>query len=127
MQIAYKKMTTPLGKHLILELYHCDAKLLEETEKVTEIMLDAALHIGATVVTHNFHQFSPYGVSGVVVIQESHLTIHTWPEHAYAAIDIFTCGDKINPWAASQFLREKFFAAHVSVIELRRGNPDFLK
>ena len=119
-------MNTPLGKQLILELYHCKKELLESTKTVEKFMLEAAENIGATVVMHKFHQFSPYGVSGVVVIQESHLTIHTWPEHGYAAIDIFTCGDVINPWLASRFLREKFEAGHVSVVELRRGNPDFL-
>ena len=49
--------------------------------------------MGATVVSSHFHQFSPYGISGVVIIQESHLTLHTWPEYGYAAVDVFTCGD----------------------------------
>jgi S-adenosylmethionine decarboxylase proenzyme len=119
-------MNTPVGKHLILELYHCNPELLKNTSVAERIMLDAAQEIGATVVQYNFHQFSPFGVSGVVVIQESHLTIHTWPEHGYAAIDIFTCGEKINPVHAVSFLKKKFEAENFSVMEIRRGNPDFL-
>ncbi|MCB0635033.1 MAG: adenosylmethionine decarboxylase [Lewinella sp.] len=82
----------PLGRHILLELYDCPRALLDDQVGLEGQLRQAALAMGATVVTSCFHQFSPYGVSGVVVIQESHLTIHTWPEHGYAAVDIFTCG-----------------------------------
>ncbi|HBI26269.1 MAG TPA: adenosylmethionine decarboxylase, partial [Peptococcaceae bacterium] len=68
-----------------------------------------------------FHKFSPQGVSGVVIISESHLTIHTWPELGYAAVDVFTCGDKINPWDACKHLSEILQAEHVTATEMRRG------
>ena len=83
----------PLGTHILLELSHCPAQLLLEKELLSQTLVDAATRAGATVVKPVFHQFSPHGLSGVVVIAESHITAHTWPEHRYAAIDIFTCGD----------------------------------
>ncbi|MGH1432921.1 MAG: adenosylmethionine decarboxylase [Lewinella sp.] len=87
-----KNDPSALGRHIILELYDCPADLLKAPAQAEKFLLEAAERMEATVVNAQFHAFSPYGVSGVVVIQESHLTIHTWPEHQYAAIDIFTCG-----------------------------------
>lgn len=81
-----------LGRHILLELYDCPAPLLGRPATSEQFLLEAAKKMQATVVSSHFHAFSPYGVSGVVIIQESHLTIHTWPEHGYAAIDVFTCG-----------------------------------
>ena len=82
-----------LGKHIILELYECPASKLNHPDILETCMQEAATEMGATAVESRFHHFSPIGVSGVVIIMESHLTIHTWPEYGYAAIDIFTCGD----------------------------------
>jgi spermidine synthase len=86
----------------------------------------AASHIGASIVGVMFHHFAPYGVSGVVVIEESHLTVHTWPEWGFASIDIFTCGDAIDPWQAYLFLKEKLEATHGSAMEMRRGEKRLL-
>ncbi|MFS8541978.1 MAG: adenosylmethionine decarboxylase, partial [Tissierellales bacterium] len=69
-----------------------------------------------------FHTFNPYGVSGVVVIQESHLAIHTWPEYGYAAVDLFTCGEDINPWIAFDYLKNKLKAEKTETMELDRGD-----
>lgn len=82
-----------LGKHILLELYDCPEGKLDDIPFLEKTLVDTAEVMNATVVNTNFHHFNPYGVSGVVVIQESHLTIHTWPEYNYAAVDIFTCGD----------------------------------
>jgi S-adenosylmethionine decarboxylase proenzyme len=92
-----------LGRQLILELYNCNPTKLSDPKLIETEMRHAALAMNATIVTATFHHFSPLGVSGVVVIQESHLTIHTWPEHGYAAIDIFTCGE-IDMGAGSSYL-----------------------
>ncbi|MEN0005944.1 MAG: adenosylmethionine decarboxylase [Bacteroidota bacterium] len=110
-----------LGKHWLIELRDCGASILEEVAQVEAIMLEAARKANATIVTSNFHQFQPYGVSGVVIIQESHLTIHTWPEHAYAAIDIFTCGETINAALAIQYLQEAFQASSMEMQFIERG------
>ncbi|MCX7902932.1 MAG: adenosylmethionine decarboxylase [Caloramator sp.] len=110
-----------LGRHIIAEIYGCDAEILNDREKIEKIMVDAALMAGAEVREVAFHKFSPLGVSGVVVISESHLTIHTWPELGYAAVDVFTCGDHINPWDACNYMTEQFGATHITATEVKRG------
>jgi len=110
-----------LGRHIIAEIYGCDPEILDDVEQVERIMVDAALVAGAEVREVAFHKFSPQGVSGVVVISESHLTIHTWPELGYAAVDVFTCGDRVDPWDSCNYLTEKFKSKHMTVNELKRG------
>jgi S-adenosylmethionine decarboxylase len=110
-----------LGRHLLLELKDCDAEALNNLEYLRKSLMDTAVQIGATVLNEVFHQFCPQGVSGVVVIAESHLCIHTWPEYKYAAIDIFTCGNTINPADAVDILVEKLSAKESSFVELKRG------
>ncbi|HBG23220.1 MAG TPA: S-adenosylmethionine decarboxylase proenzyme [Peptococcaceae bacterium] len=110
-----------LGRHVLAELYGCTFEALDDTEKVKSYMIKAAISAGAEVRESVFHKFSPQGVSGVVIISESHLTIHTWPELGYAAVDVFTCGDKINPWDACKHLSEILQAEHVTATEMRRG------
>lgn len=83
---------TALGHHLLVEFSGCDPAALADLAQVSAAMLQAAEASGATIVTHSFHHFSPHGVSGAVIIAESHLAIHTWPEHGFAAVDFFTCG-----------------------------------
>ncbi|MCK6552109.1 adenosylmethionine decarboxylase, partial [Myxococcota bacterium] len=80
-----------LGRHELVELYDCDPATLDDEAAIATHMLAAARAAGATIITERFHKFAPHGVSGVVILAESHLTIHTWPEHGYAALDLFTC------------------------------------
>lgn len=110
-----------LGRHILAEIYGCDFEILNNKEKIQQIMVDAALETGAEVREVAFHKFSPQGVSGVVVISESHLTIHTWPELGYCAVDVFTCGDHVNPWDACNYMTEKFNAKHMTATEVKRG------
>lgn len=110
-----------LGRHVLAEICGCDFDILNNIEKVEEIMVNAALEAGAEVRECVFHKFSPQGVSGVVVISESHLAIHTWPELGYAAVDVFTCGDKVNPWDACNYLTDHFCAKQVTAKEMKRG------
>lgn len=110
-----------LGRHILAEIYGCDFETLNNIQKVERIMINAALEAGAEVREYVFHKFSPQGISGVVVISESHLAIHTWPELGYAAVDVFTCGDKIDPWDACNYLTEHFEAKQVSAREAKRG------
>lgn len=84
-------------------------------------MVSAAQRAKATIVDVSFHEFNPFGISGMVVIAESHLSIHTWPEYGYAAVDIFTCGDVIKPEVAAQYLIEKFESRNPSIVEMKRG------
>ena len=84
-------------------------------------MLHAAEETGATIIGKIFHQFSPYGVTGVVAIAESHLCIHTWPEHSYAAVDIFTCGAAFNPTEAARIIVEALESEDPELTEVERG------
>jgi S-adenosylmethionine decarboxylase len=111
----------PLGRHVLAEIYGCDFEVLDDIRRVEEIMVGAALAAGAQIREVVFHKFSPQGISGVVVISESHLTIHTWPELGYAAVDVFTCGDNVNPWDACQYLAREFQARHMTAQETKRG------
>lgn len=110
-----------LGRHLLVELMGCDSKILNDKKAVKRYMVDAAKAAGATPVRDIFYSFSPIGISGVVVIEESHLTIHTWPEYGYAAVDVFTCGDKILPETAADLLAKKLHASYASMMEVKRG------
>jgi S-adenosylmethionine decarboxylase proenzyme len=116
-----------LGRHLLVEYYGCDPEILNGLEKVKEHMLEAASQCGATVMESSFHYFSPHGVSGVVVIAESHLAIHTWPEYGYAAVDIFTCGTRVDPWAAFHHLKLSLGSKESSVREIMRGEIPYLE
>lgn len=111
---------TALGQHVLLELSQCPSVLLSDADRLERAMQDAAERMGATIVSSHFHQFSPYGVSGVVIIQESHLTLHTWPEHGYAAVDIFTCGD-IELSTGANFLAKALQASQWEWASYDRG------
>ena len=110
-----------LGKHLLLELNDCDPNLLNDLSFIREIMLAAANESGATILGESFHQFSPQGVSGVILIAESHLSVHTWPEHGYAGADIFTCGTRVKPEKAAEFIIKRLKPRTHSIILLNRG------
>jgi S-adenosylmethionine decarboxylase len=110
-----------LGTHLLIELRDCNPDILTSLEKVKKILISAAKEAKATIIDISFHEFNPFGISGVVVIAESHLSIHTWPEYGYAAVDIFTCGDAIQPELAVSYLVKKFECKNPSIVEMKRG------
>ncbi len=107
------------GTHLIVELWN--AKNLSSLPKVKKILEDAVKACGATLLKIDLHKFSPYGgISGVAIIKESHLSIHSWPEYGYAAIDIFVCGN-VNPYKAIPVIKKGFKTDEVQVMEVKRG------
>lgn len=110
------------GRHLILEMWDCDREILNNAKKVREILRSAATEARATVIRVFCHEFSPEGVTGVALLAESHLSVHTWPEEGYAAADIFTCGQSTDPQLAAQYLLEGFKAKNSTTLELKRGN-----
>jgi S-adenosylmethionine decarboxylase len=116
-----------LGRHVLIEFYNCDEEILANPELIKKQMNEAAIRANATIVNSVFHHFNPYGVSGAVIISESHLAIHTWPEYGYAAVDVFTCGDKINPWIAFDFLENAFKADRSESVEIPRGMVEKIK
>lgn len=109
------------GTHIISELSGCDAGILSDVDRVRSIMEAAAREANAEVLKVAFHRFQPHGVSGVVVIAESHLSIHTWPESGYAAVDFYTCGAHTDPWRACEFAARRLGATTMLTTEVRRG------
>src|SRR5262250_1802600 len=110
-----------LGRHLLLEMFDCDPDAINSLEAVKGALIEAAKRAQATIVDVVFHEFNPFGISGVVVIAESHLSIHTWPEYRYAAVDVFSCGEVLQPEIAVNYLVEQFGAERASVVEMQRG------
>jgi len=111
-----------LGKQIIAELYCCNRQRLDDVDFIRQAMINAARAAGTQIVTETFHRFSPQGVSGAVIITDSHLAIHTWPEHGYAAVDFFTCSETLYSEKAVDYLRDALESQQSSVEELRRGN-----
>ena len=115
-------MDNYLGKHILIEFWKCEKSVLDDIAAVENLMLAAAKKAKVTIVEKCFHKFSPYGVSGVVVIAESHLAIHTWPEYNYAAVDFFTCNKNCNTDIAVEYLKEGFKSEDYHVNIIKRGN-----
>ena len=109
-----------LGRHVIIELWGC-GEIINDAALVEQAMRQAVQAANATLLDIFVHEFSPQGVTGVAVLAESHLSIHTWPEYGYAAADVFTCGSTTRPEAAAEVLREAFQASNADVRELERG------
>jgi S-adenosylmethionine decarboxylase len=109
------------GKHYLVDFKQCDPETIERVEATRPIFLEAARQAKATVVGELFHQFDPVGVSGVLLIAESHVSVHTWPEDAFVAVDIFTCGEEMDAEIAIDVLTQGFRAAQVDVKVLLRG------
>ncbi|MDQ7030473.1 MAG: adenosylmethionine decarboxylase [Ardenticatenia bacterium] len=108
-----------LGKHLIVELWTHNAQVLDDPVFLRDTLMAAARRGNLNVINIAMHEFAPHGVTGVVLLAESHLSIHTWPEYGYAAIDVFTCGG--NPWAVIETLKERLDVQRIEVRELDRG------
>lgn len=108
------------GTHYVVELSDCDSNQLKRVAEVERALLDAVAESGATYVGHHSHQFSPHGVSAVVLISESHFSVHTWPEEQYAALDIFTCGE-MCPYIAIRVIATHFGADTCKVTTISRG------
>jgi spermidine synthase len=115
-----------LGRHILVEFTGCRSEILNDVSLIEKAMSQSAIKAGATVINSTFHHFSPYGVSGVIVIQESHLAIHTWPEYGYAALDLFTCGDTVDPWISFDELKKIFHAKNHSAVEMYRGSLNMI-
>lgn len=119
--MAQVTVDSPIGMHVILDLYECDPQILDDIEKVEEILTKAAELANATIIDKRFHKFSPQGVSGVVVVSESHISIHTWPEHGYASVDVYTCGDHTMPVKASEYIIKELKCKNPTILKLDRG------
>jgi S-adenosylmethionine decarboxylase len=119
-------MSPPFALHTLLEFRGCDPALLKDAAALRPLLLDAVRAGHGTVVTEIFHNFSPHGVSGVIVIAESHVAIHTWPEHGFAAVDIFSCSSTLDQVKIEDCMRLGLRASHVTRRAFHRGRiePD---
>jgi S-adenosylmethionine decarboxylase proenzyme len=115
------KTDGPFASHMLVELRACSSGLLDDPVGLKELLLEAVRRGGGTIVTEVFHTFNPHGVSGVIVIAESHVAIHTWPEHSYAAVDIFSCGTKLDHASIRDWIAAGLGAADVECRQLMRG------
>lgn len=113
---------TPVGTHCLLELYDCPAILLNDRCLIEQLLTDAAQIARSTLLTLTSQAFQPQGVTALALLAESHISIHTWPETGYAAVDVFTCGQHTRPEAACDYLIKQLQAQHNSLTTLlRRG------
>lgn len=106
---------------VVLDFYECNKRLLNDVTRMKKLLLSAADRMGATIIDHSFTRFDPKGVSGVIIIAESHLAVHTWPEYGYAAVTFETCGNSIRPWKALPYLKRQLGAKRASQLEMLRG------
>ena len=114
--------TSTFGDHYLVDLHGCDESVAANVQPTEEALLDAARRCGSTIIEHHFHQFSPHGVSGIILIAESHISVHTWPEHGFVAVDIFTSGETMQPQVAIDILEQAFRAEQVDVVRVERGS-----
>ncbi len=114
-------MMQSLGKQILADIHDCDRMVINSIPLMKKILTDAASQVGATVREVMFHKFSPYGISGVVIISESHFAIHTWPDRSFLALDLFTCGDTVDPWLAFEYILREVKGRAVTVVETKRG------
>lgn len=110
----------PLGRHLLMECWECSDAVNSPSA------MESAIHqtveaIGATLLHLHSHQFAPQGVTAFGLLAESHLSLHSWPERNYLAVDLFTCGPRIAPAAVTRVLQDRFSPARIDLVELRRG------
>ena len=110
-----------LGLHILMEFYDCSPTVLDDDKLLEELMIEAAEKASATIIKSVFHKFSPQGVTGVVVVAESHLAIHTWPEKQYAAVDFFTCNDKMDHEKAQLHLKNGLLSSREVIKLVARG------
>ena len=110
-----------LGRQVTVDFFDCNKALLNDVKRVEAMMVAAAKASKATVVKSLFHRFNPFGVSGVVVIAESHLAIHTWPEYGFCSVDVFTCGPVVDPRVCQRYLTKALKSSHSEYHEFKRG------
>ncbi len=113
------KCTASLGVHLTADFF--SPKFIEDPKIIRRLLYDAAVAANNTPLKTALYKFPVQGITGVILLAESHIAIHTWPEHDYMAVDIFTCGKNTKPVKALEFLRQVFCPKEVKIRHIRRG------
>lgn len=114
-------MTEALGYHIIADFYGCEPSLLDNVKLIRRILREAVANANMKAIGEVFKKFQPYGVTGVIALEESHISIHTWPEYGFASIDIFTCGEKSKPHVALELIKLVLKPTRIRIKELERG------
>ncbi|MBA7630658.1 S-adenosylmethionine decarboxylase proenzyme [subsurface metagenome] len=114
-------LSKEFGSHFLVELINCTPDRLRKVKDVKQIMRQVIQKSKSTMVRSSFHQFQPEGVTGMILIRESHIAIHTWPEEGYVAADIFTCGQEMDPYIAIEVMKDRFEAMEVRYQIIKRG------
>ena len=123
LQSVLNSTLNSVGRHCILELYDCPGALLDDQSFVQETLKQAAKIAKSTLLGELSHKFEPQGVTALVLLAESHISIHTWPEAGYAAVDVFTCGEHTLPEEACRFIAQQFEAARHELSTVARSGP----
>jgi S-adenosylmethionine decarboxylase proenzyme len=110
-----------LGKILTVDLYNCDKNIISDINQVEEIMLQTAKDINATIISTDFLHWNPYGISGVIIIAESHIAIHTWEEYNFASIDLYTCDLSMDLKKATELFKKRFKSDKFEIMMKERG------
>ena len=118
---------TALGRHCLVELYECPRERLDDAELVLAGVREAARRARATLLEERVHRFEPHGVTAIALLAESHISVHTWPEHGYAAVDVFTCGTQTDPVAAGMHLVAVLCARRPELRLVERGTDPHAK
>src|SRR6266852_6800312 len=111
-----------IGRHIILEMWGCQN--LDSVDTAERALREMVVALDVNLLDLRVYPFSPVGVTGIAIVSESHLVIHTWPEHGYAAVDIFTCGSPRDPQAAVEVMRRLFEPERIGVMEINSGQLD---
>src|SRR5918911_4701521 len=111
-----------IGRHIILEMWGCQN--LDSVDTAEDALREMVVALDVHLLDLKVYPFSPVGVTGMAIVSESHLVIHTWPEYGYAAVDVFTCGAPRDPQAAVDVLREHYAPERIGVMEINRGQFD---
>ena len=122
-QPVFNSTLNSVGRHCILELYDCPSVLLDDQSFVQQTLRQAANIARSTLLGELSHKFDPQGVTALVLLAESHISIHTWPESGYAAVDVFTCGEHTLPEEASRFIAQRLEAGRHELKTLPRSGP----
>ncbi|MFC2010983.1 adenosylmethionine decarboxylase [Chloroflexota bacterium] len=115
------RLNKEFGSHFIVELINCLPDRLRKLRDVERIMGEVVQKSKSTMVGSAFHQFQPEGVTGMILIRESHIAIHTWPEEGYVAADVFTCGQEMDPYIVIEVMKVRFEAGEVRYQVIKRG------
>jgi len=114
-------MAGGLGYHIIADFYGCEPSILDNVKLIRRVLREAVSNANMKPVGEVFKKFQPYGVTGIIALEESHISIHTWPEHGFASVDIFTCGEKSKPHVALELIKLVLKPSKVKVKEMERG------